>query len=302
MDNESTMKFKKTQLFGLPFVSAQKHEVMAELEKYVAVDQVRAIPTSEVFGLPFVSAQRHEVLAHLEKSLRLTSDSPTPLITVFTPNPEQIVQAKSDPHFFETLKKGDLLLPDGNGIVWASRILRGKTISGSTEKISPLPERIEGREVCRQLLEALPWGKFLLIGGRSYEGWYSSHHRKWPRLEWHHGYEDVRSPTEQEEKLLLEYLRKSRPAVVFVAFGAPYQEQWIIAHQQQLQEAGVKIAMVVGGSFDVLLGKIAQPPSWVVRLGLEWLYRLIQEPWRWKRQLRLIKFIGLTLQSLIINN
>jgi N-acetylglucosaminyldiphosphoundecaprenol N-acetyl-beta-D-mannosaminyltransferase len=293
------MFFQRTHLFGLPFVSAKKQEVTKELEKYIVKEKSPVVPTSEIFGLPFVSAQRQEVLAHLEKSLRLSSSDEIPLITIFTPNPEQVIQAQSDQHFYQTLQKGDLLLPDGNGIVWASRILQGKKVKTTGETISALPERIEGREVVRQLLDELPWGKFLLIGGRSYEGWYSHHERKWPRLEWHHGYDDVSHPTHQEEKQLLEYIQKSRPAVVFVAFGAPYQEKWVIAHQEELEKAGVRVAMVVGGSFDVLLGNLALPPAWVVKIGLEWLFRLVQQPSRWRRQLRLVQFIGLTIREFL---
>jgi len=79
--------------------------------------------------------------------------------------------------------------------------------------------------------------------------------------------------------------------------GAPHQEEWILEHRQLLKNSGCLIALTVGGAIDMILGKLTRAPLWMRRFGLEWLYRLIQEPWRWKRQTRLIKFAWLVMRQ-----
>jgi N-acetylglucosaminyldiphosphoundecaprenol N-acetyl-beta-D-mannosaminyltransferase len=65
-----------------------------------------------------------------------------------------------------------------------------------------------------------------------------------------------------------------------------------------LEQQGVSLTMAVGGSFDYLLKTVPQAPNWISKIGLEWLFRLVTQPWRWKRQLALITFIGMTLQEM----
>ena len=94
-------------------------------------------------------------------------------------------------------------------------------------------------------------------------------------------------------------IKQIKPRLVFVALGAPTQELWIAQHRNLLRKNNVEIAMAVGGSFDYLLNKVPRAPRWMQKLGLEWLFRLIIEPWRIKRQLRLIGFIALTIKKAI---
>jgi len=101
----------------------------------------------------------------------------------------------------------------------------------------------------------------------------------------------------QESKEILSRIKKNRPQLLLVALGAPWQEQWIEQNRVALENSGVKVAMVVGGAFDYWSGKVQRAPSWIVSLGLEWLFRLVQEPWRWRRQLRLISFVQLVLKN-----
>jgi N-acetylglucosaminyldiphosphoundecaprenol N-acetyl-beta-D-mannosaminyltransferase len=87
----------------------------------------------------------------------------------------------------------------------------------------------------------------------------------------------------------------ARPDILLVAYGMPKQERWIARNLPRL--AGVRIAVGVGGAFDYLAGTAALPPAWVARLGLEWLWRLVRQPWRWRRQLALPLFLLLVLRE-----
>ncbi len=115
------------------------------------------------------------------------------------------------------------------------------------------------------------------------------------RINWLEGYRDVQNPTKQEEQEVVQTIKELRPDIVFVAFGAPAQEKWMFSHSSLLEESKVKIVMAVGGSFDYILGKVPQTPDWIARAGFEWLFRLVTQPWRWRRQLRLVQFVWLVL-------
>ena len=80
--------------------------------------------------------------------------------------------------------------------------------------------------------------------------------------------------------------------ILFVAFGAPKQEKWIA---ENLEKIPVKVAMGVGGAFDYISGRVPRAPAWIRRLSLEWLFRLIIQPWRIKRQLKLLKYLWLIM-------
>lgn len=258
--------------------------------------------TSKILGLRLFSKDKERLLKNITSSADPSSHPPTRPILVFTPNPEQVMLAQRDPEFAKVLPQADYLLPDGIGLVLASRIL------GPVTGQPAIPQRITGVEVCQDLLA---WAEdqqltCLVVGGRRYEQLATEVRflgklavwelKSEPTIYWTPGYEDVTHPTPAEENALTEVISKLQPDLVFVAFGAPYQEKWILTHQDLLAKSAVKIAMVVGGSFDVIFGRISRAPEWM-RGGGEWLYRLWKEPWRWKRQLQLIAFIKLVLQE-----
>jgi N-acetylglucosaminyldiphosphoundecaprenol N-acetyl-beta-D-mannosaminyltransferase len=95
------------------------------------------------------------------------------------------------------------------------------------------------------------------------------------------------SPALDEEAEIVDLVRAASPHVLLVAYGAPAQDLWIA---RNLERLGVPVCMGVGGAFDFVGGVRKRAPLWVQRLGLEWLYRLLQEPWRWRRQLALPRF------------
>lgn len=103
------------------------------------------------------------------------------------------------------------------------------------------------------------------------------------------GHGDIKSQMNDQmlNEQIIKKINKCRPDVLLVAYGAPWQEKWLWRNRDVLK---VKIAIGVGGAFDYLTGVKKLPPKFVERCGLEWLWRLIREPWRWKRQLALVRF------------
>lgn len=110
--------------------------------------------------------------------------------------------------------------------------------------------------------------------------------QKYPGIKvegYHHGYFD-----QDEEKKIIEEIIESKPDIIFVALGAPKQEKWIWDNKDKLP---AKIAMGVGGSLDVLAGRVKRAPEFFRKAGLEWFYRLIKEPKRFFRMMKLPKFV-----------
>ncbi len=223
----------------------------------------------------------------------LHSDAKSGLNTIFTPNPEQIVATKRFPWFHQLLEHSTLNLPDGEGIVWAmKRRYPALTL-----------ERISGREIFHDLLvySIQEQKKVFFVGGKpgSAEGIIQMYQKQDSQLDWRAdaGATDIRNETVAEEKRVVSAIAVHRPDLVFVAYGAPWQEKWIMDHQAELSKAGVRIAMAVGGSFEYEAGKVAAVSSLVSRLKLEWLQRLIMEPTRLKRQLVGAQFFLWVLQG-----
>ncbi len=213
-------------------------------------------------------------------------------VTLFTPNPEILVSAYREVGFHGVLKKADILIPDGMGLVWASKWLAEADRPATAE-------RIAGIDVVKTLLDfaATQQWKVLVIGGRDYvknPGLAAARLSQLPgEVFWLSGFHSVQTPTIAETKVLSAELVRLQPAIVLVAFGAPAQERWITQNLPELTKAQVKLAMSVGGTFDALLGIVARAPRLLQVVGLEWAYRLVLQPWRWRRQLNLIEFIKL---------
>lgn len=252
--------------------------------------------TTNFLGYKIVSSSKDQLLKHLISQEKNGSE----LQIVFTPNPEQLVIAKSHSSFGKLLGKADYLLPDGVGIVIGSQIL------STFGKGEPILHRIAGVDVVKELLGNYSKKKILIVGGRDYDNLQHSslrviniaHKQKQPgALYWSEGFLNVSQQTLSEKKELLRQINSLKPEIVFVALGAPYQEKWIIDNKRVLQESGVHIVMAVGGSFDVLLGKVKRAPKWMQMIGLEWLFRLYQEPWRWRRQLNLFTYLKMLVQE-----
>jgi N-acetylglucosaminyldiphosphoundecaprenol N-acetyl-beta-D-mannosaminyltransferase len=102
------------------------------------------------------------------------------------------------------------------------------------------------------------------------------------------------SPAPAEDEAIVARVRAARPDALFVAYGAPQQDKWIARNAARL---GVPLLMGVGGTFDFIAGTVPRAPRWMRRAGIEWLYRLMLQPWRWKRQVAIWQFAWLTVRG-----
>ncbi len=202
---------------------------------------------------------------------------------VCTVNPEFVMRAQYDKEFRRVLSEADLCLPDGQGLLWAARARR-----------KPLRERVAGSTLTWRIAARAAesgWRLYLLgaaegVAERAAEI-LAAHY---PRLNVVGTYSG--SPQPEEAARIIARVREAQPDILFVAYGAPQQDFWIARH---LAELSVPVMMGVGGSLDFVTGTAVRAPEWLQRLGLEWLHRLIIDPWRWRRMLALPKFIWAVL-------
>jgi len=238
-----------------------------------------------LFGVPILSCSKKRCLELFRDALK--QDAGKGLITIYTPNPEQLMLARRMPTFHRALVRADFNIPDGIGIVWASRFLGKQSIQ----------ERVSGREIVPELVKeaaGLKKGVFLLGGRRSSSQYAEQLKAVYPTLQVcsDGGAENIAHETKEELSRVMKAIEQCRPTLLCVAYGAPHQELWIEKYREELERVGVRIAIAVGGTLDVLSGKLSLPPRIIQTVGIEWLWRLIQEPWRWRRQLALASFMG----------
>jgi N-acetylglucosaminyldiphosphoundecaprenol N-acetyl-beta-D-mannosaminyltransferase len=194
--------------------------------------------------------------------------------TLVTMNAAVLVSMRDDPDLARACRAGDLVLADGVPVVWASRLAGAR-----------LPARVCGIDLMQRLLEAaaehgLP---VFFLGAREevVRALVATCARRWPRLVvagWRNGYFGA-----SREREVVEQIRRSGAAMLFVGMPSPFKEVWCERHRDAL---GVPVIMGVGGSFDVLAGFIPRAPRFMQAAGLEWLWRLAMEPRRlWRRYL-----------------
>jgi len=202
-----------------------------------------------------------------------------------TVNPEFVMAARRDPAFRAVLEGADLCLPDGVGITLAARYL-GR----------PLRERVAGVDLVDALAARAArdgWRVFFLGAAPGVADRAASLlAARYPGLTvagTHAG-----SPRREEEDDIVRRVREARADVLLVAYGAPAQDLWLA---RNLARTGAKVGVGVGGAFDYIAGVVPRAPRWMRRVGLEWLYRLIRQPWRWRRQRVLPLYALLVLLS-----
>ncbi|ATY86043.1 glycosyltransferase [Kyrpidia spormannii] len=204
-----------------------------------------------------------------------------PLKQVVTANPEVVMLARRNPGVAQVVRRADLVTADGIGVVLASKWLG-----------TPVPERVTGADLADRLLGFAgqrKWRVYLLgASSASLGGALAELRRHYPEVDWHghHGYFD-----QQGEKEILQEIAEVRPHLLFVGMGAPRQDLWIARHR----DLPVGVAMGIGGTIDVWSGAVKRAPVAWQRLHLEWLYRLIRQPSRIRRQLVLPHFALLAL-------
>lgn len=262
-------------------------------------------------GVSITTSPKSEILAFvqsfLSKPTRLRQGFGGQATIIVTPNPEQIMLAQRNERFRTILNSADITLPDGAGVVWGiNRQLKTKIASPDDDvgiAMTKLISRISGvdfmDELC-QLAVKNHW-KVALIGGRNgvAKEALSVLQKKYPGME---GWAEEGGEIQMENgewrmdnekinlndmmSLFARRIAESGTKIVFVGLGAPKQEFFI-----DLLRKKPVVLMSVGGAFDTISGRIPRAPVFLRNLNLEWLYRLLREPWRIKRQLQLLKFV-----------
>ncbi len=241
------------------------------------------------FNIPLENNSKKDIREKIIKYIK----SPHGFFHIISLNPENLVIASHDDMFKRIISTAQIKLIDGLGTVMAAQILTGMYLvrtPGVDTMIDLLP--LIGKERL----------KALFIGGRANLAIQLAHCQKqsYPQADFIglEGFKNIKNPTLDEERAVLAIVQRERPQIIFAAFGSPYQEKWFDRHKDRL---GGIICMGVGGGFDYLGGKISRAPRILQRLGLEWLYRLFRQPWRWRRQFRLVEFILLVVRQYIRN-
>lgn len=238
----------------------------------------------ELFGVP---VDRLTAAQALDRARSLLASPPAggPAL-VLTPNPELIMQARRGGDLLAAARAADLALADGVGVVWAAR-----------RAGLPCPERVPGVEFMERLLAdaALTGRSVYLLGARPpvVAAAAANAERRHPGLRVV-GAVDGFFPADAEGAAAAR-VAASGAEILLVGMGTPRQELFL--HRQRHRLGAVRLAMAVGGSFDVLAGAVRRAPAPVRRLGLEWLWRLASEPSRWRRQLALPRFAWAVLQA-----
>jgi N-acetylglucosaminyldiphosphoundecaprenol N-acetyl-beta-D-mannosaminyltransferase len=242
-----------------------------------------------ILGVGITTENEDKILEYVIKSLDNTDDS----YYIVTPNPEIVVHATKDSGFKNAVNQARIALPDGVGITIASRLLNKKLIARITGvdfmgKLCKSSVNLSKESVKKPISIG-----FLGAGPGVAERVAECLIRKYPNLnvvfvdqEW------------GKEGFIKAHKRfggtDSHIDLLFVAFGFPKQEQWMAEH---IRKVPVTVMMGVGGAFDYISGEVTRAPKIFQSLGLEWLFRLLRQPWRWRRQLALLTFVSLILKE-----
>jgi len=239
-----------------------------------------------ILGVPINGTHRSEVL----KKIFLQRKK---LLHVATCNPEFIMEARKNPIFQAVLEKTELTVADGWGIVWAARLLGLAEI-----------ERISGTWLVEEILKrASQWEeKVFLLGAEPGVAEKAAGRMKevYPgaKYGWYEGARTVRVEKSEEASMTIAKINAFEPDYLLVAYGSPWQDTWIEENREYLR---VRVAIGVGGVLDEWAGKVPVCPGWLDRAGGKWAWRLITQPWRWKRIIRVFRFASLVLIQKLID-
>lgn len=239
----------------------------------------------KLLGIDLPIESKKTVLEKIKKY----SESPEGWLHIVSLNTENIVIARENEKFHKVLQDAPTKILDGVGIVlgaWMLGIEAGERLTGVDlmEEIVRIASQLRLR--------------VLLIGGGPNLALNLSkcYSRAYPEASFVgiEGIQNIKKPLIQEETDIFSIVTDYKPHIVFVAFGSPGQELWLDRHSKIFRGM---VCMGVGGAFDYFAGKIARAPLILRKIGLEWLFRLLVQPWRWRRQLRLLKFLRLIVQE-----
>jgi N-acetylglucosaminyldiphosphoundecaprenol N-acetyl-beta-D-mannosaminyltransferase len=202
-------------------------------------------------------------------------------VSVFTPNSEIVQLCIEDASLRDRINDGGLIVPDGICVIKAARILG-----------TPLKGKVAGVDLGRRVMAFAAEEGFpvALVGGKPgvAEDAAAAMQAEYPNLNVCLTADGYFKKEGEENEAVLSRIRESGARIVFICFGAPAQEKWIAANRDKLP--GVNLLLGLGGSLDVYSGRVKRAPAIFVRLGLEWLYRLLKEPKRIGRMMNLPKF------------
>lgn len=229
------------------------------------------LPTVNILGVAVHAVDTAAVLAQIGRWI----DAPGGCRQICTVNPEFIVDAGRDPVFAAVLAQADLRVPDGVGVLAAARLLG-----------CPLRERVTGSDgifhICARAAQS-GWRVFLLGAAPGVAELAAANlQARYPGLHVVGTY--AGDPSDAAWPAIQARLAEAQPDILFVAYGHPRQDRWIAAHRAELP---AQVAIGVGGAFDFAAGVAKRAPLWVRRVGLEWLHRLLHQPWRWRRMVKL---------------
>ncbi len=226
-----------------------------------------------IMGVPFDSIKMEDAL---QKVIELIK-RPGPALVV-TPNPEMLVNSSNVKELHQALNSADLVIADGIGVIYAAKILR-----------KPLKNRVTGIDLMTEVLGHLAKtkGSYFLFGSKPGVADKAALiiNDRFKGIECvgtQHGYFSV-----DEEDDIIDRINKANPDVLFVGLGSPKQEVWVHSNLKRLE---TPVCMCIGGAIDVYSGNIDRAPKWVMKIGMEWLYRAIKEPKRFKRLLKIPVF------------
>ncbi len=265
---------------------------------------MQTLKKQNILGVGVTNEKIANILEYVVDSVQKKDEK----YVIVTPNPEILVYATKHKQFRDILNQARIALCDGVGIVIFGKIAH-----------KPFQERVAGvdfmEKLCSEVSEKPVTVGFLGAGPKIAELTAECLVARYPGLkvafvgeEWSEAgfvqaqkYQVSSSKyTEKKDKNIRDtkyILPNTSVDILFVAYGFPKQEEWIANHLATLP---VKVMMAVGGSFDYISGQVPRAPFFFRRLGLEWLYRLIIQPQRWKRQLQLAVFVWLCIKELFV--
>lgn len=239
------------------------------------------LSSASVLGIRIDRLSQQQVLDRIDALVAewRASKHTLPCKQVITVNPEFVMAAQQNMPFRQCINEATLVTPDGIGIVWAMHYLH-----------TPTPERVTGTDTLIALTKrcADKGYRLYLLGAAPGVAEEAAQHLQEmaPSLQIAGCY--AGSPALAEEEAILARIAAAQADIVCVAYGAPAQDLWIYRNKARLPAA---VAIGVGGAYDFISGRQLRAPENIRRLGLEWLFRLYREPWRWRRMLALPHFV-----------
>ena len=201
---------------------------------------------------------------------------------VFTPNSEIIQSCVENEELYSVINEGDLITPDGIGVVYASKIL-GR----------PLKAKCAGFELGLEMVKYSneSGAKIFFLGGKPgvAEAARDKLLETYPNANIVGTNDGYFKKEGEENDAVIDKINAAAPDILYVCLGVPVQEKWILANRERL--TSVKLCLALGGSLDGYSGNVKRAPKFFIKLGLEWFYRLICQPSRIGRMMKLPKFL-----------